>query len=236
MRSAALLLLLLPALPAAAQEPLETKLVVTQAGQEIGREEFTLRPSRARGLPGSTIIAAARYPVDQSDHPAGRHARAHPGSGAGQVPARRRERGRGHRDPRRRLRRTAHRPDRGQGLRVRPRAARRPRRRAAGRRGLLALPRSGRPRDARGTRADRDLSPLRANAPTFTARRDSGRPAAPSTITMSGDIAGMLVTDAAGPPGAAGAAGQGHSRHAEPSRTPSPSRYPTARNPWFVAT
>jgi hypothetical protein len=62
MRSAALLMMLLPVLPAAAQEPLETKLVVTQDGQEIGREEFTLRPTRGRGLPGSTIIAAARYP------------------------------------------------------------------------------------------------------------------------------------------------------------------------------
>ena len=62
MRSAALLMMLLPVLQAAAQEPLETKLVVTQGGQEIGREEFTLRPTRARGLPGSTIIAAARYP------------------------------------------------------------------------------------------------------------------------------------------------------------------------------
>jgi hypothetical protein len=63
MRSAALLMMLLPALRAAAQEPLETKLVVTQGGQEIGREEFTLRPTRARGLPGSTLIAAARYPA-----------------------------------------------------------------------------------------------------------------------------------------------------------------------------
>jgi hypothetical protein len=62
MRSAALLMMLLPVLPAAAQEPLETKLVVTQGGQEIGREEFTLRSTRGRGLPGSTIIAAARYP------------------------------------------------------------------------------------------------------------------------------------------------------------------------------
>lgn len=62
MRTAALLLMLLPAL-SAAQEPLETKLVVSQGGQEIGREEFTLRPSRGRGLPGSTIIAAARYPA-----------------------------------------------------------------------------------------------------------------------------------------------------------------------------
>jgi hypothetical protein len=65
MRRAALLTILLPVLPAAAQEPpLETKLVVTQAGQEIGREEFTFRPTRGRGLPGSTIIAAARYPAN----------------------------------------------------------------------------------------------------------------------------------------------------------------------------
>jgi hypothetical protein len=63
MRSAALLMMMLPVLQAAAQEPLETKLVVTQGGQEIGREEFTLRPTRGRGLPGSTIIAAARYPA-----------------------------------------------------------------------------------------------------------------------------------------------------------------------------
>jgi hypothetical protein len=62
MRGAALLVMLLPVLQAAAQEPLETKLVVTQGGQEIGREEFTLRPTRGRGLPGSTLIAAARYP------------------------------------------------------------------------------------------------------------------------------------------------------------------------------
>ena len=62
MRSAALLLMVLPLLRAAAQEPLETKLVVTQNGQEIGREEFTFRATRGRGLPGTTIIAAARYP------------------------------------------------------------------------------------------------------------------------------------------------------------------------------
>jgi hypothetical protein len=63
MRSAALLWMMLPLLGAGAQEPLETKLVVSQSGKEIGREEFTLRPTRARGLPGSTIIAAARYPA-----------------------------------------------------------------------------------------------------------------------------------------------------------------------------
>ncbi len=62
MRCAALLIMVLPVLSAAAQEPLETKLLVTQNGQEIGREEFTLRSSRGRGLPGTTLIAAARYP------------------------------------------------------------------------------------------------------------------------------------------------------------------------------
>ncbi len=62
MRSAALLMMLLPVLPAVAQEPLETRLVVTQGGREIGREEFTHRPTRGGGLPGSTIVAAARYP------------------------------------------------------------------------------------------------------------------------------------------------------------------------------
>src|SRR4029078_9495962 len=55
--------MLLPVLPASAQGPLETKLVVTQGGQEIGREEFTLRATRARGLPGTTVIAAARSPA-----------------------------------------------------------------------------------------------------------------------------------------------------------------------------
>jgi hypothetical protein len=62
MRSALLLTMMLPLLGTGTQEPLETKLVVSQGGKEIGREEFTLRPTRARGLPGSTIIAAARYP------------------------------------------------------------------------------------------------------------------------------------------------------------------------------
>lgn len=63
MRNAVLLWMMLPLFGAGAQEPLETRLVVTQGGKEIGREEFTLRPTRARGLPGSTIIAAARYPA-----------------------------------------------------------------------------------------------------------------------------------------------------------------------------
>ena len=63
MRTAAVLLLLLPAAQAGAQEPLETKLVITQEGRETGREEFTLRQGRGRGAPGSTLIAVARYPA-----------------------------------------------------------------------------------------------------------------------------------------------------------------------------
>jgi hypothetical protein len=63
MRRAALLLLMLHAAPASAQEPLESKLIVQQGGREVGREEFTLRQGRGRGLPGSTLIAAARYPA-----------------------------------------------------------------------------------------------------------------------------------------------------------------------------
>ena len=46
-----------------AQERPEAKLVVQQGGREIGRENFSLRPNRGRGLPGSTIIASARYPA-----------------------------------------------------------------------------------------------------------------------------------------------------------------------------
>src|SRR5882724_6545045 len=64
MRSAApYLVMMLHVLPAVAQQPLETKLVIQQGGRETGREEFTLRQSRGRGLPGTTIIAAARYPA-----------------------------------------------------------------------------------------------------------------------------------------------------------------------------
>jgi len=63
MRIAAVLLLSLPAAHASAQESLETKLVITQAGRETGREEFTLRRGRGRGAPGSTLIAVARYPA-----------------------------------------------------------------------------------------------------------------------------------------------------------------------------
>jgi len=63
MRHAVLMLLAMHAVPAAAQERPEAKLVVQQGGREIGREEFTLRPSRGRGVPGTSLVASARYPA-----------------------------------------------------------------------------------------------------------------------------------------------------------------------------
>jgi hypothetical protein len=63
MRIASLLLLLLPTGQALGQESLETSLVVTQEGREIGREEFTLRSGRGRGAPGTTLVAVSRYPA-----------------------------------------------------------------------------------------------------------------------------------------------------------------------------
>jgi hypothetical protein len=63
MRIAAVLLLSLPAGQALAQDALETKLVVAQEGRETGQEEFSLRPGRGRGAPGSTLVAVSRYPA-----------------------------------------------------------------------------------------------------------------------------------------------------------------------------
>jgi hypothetical protein len=64
MRHAVLMLLVLHApAAAAAQERAETRLVVQQGGREIGREEFTLRQGRGRGVPGTSITASARYPA-----------------------------------------------------------------------------------------------------------------------------------------------------------------------------
>src|SRR4051812_47885710 len=63
MRLAAVLVLLPAVGTLQAQEPLETKLVIEQAGREIGREEFTLRGGRGRGALGSTLTAAAHYPA-----------------------------------------------------------------------------------------------------------------------------------------------------------------------------
>ena len=63
-RAAALLLLVVAASrPAAAQQGPATVLVIRQAGREIGREEFTLANGRARGAPGSTLTATAKYPA-----------------------------------------------------------------------------------------------------------------------------------------------------------------------------
>ncbi len=63
MRALALLLPvgMLQGVSAAAQQALETKLVVQQSGRETGREEFTLR--RAGGGPGTSLLASARYPA-----------------------------------------------------------------------------------------------------------------------------------------------------------------------------
>ncbi len=65
MRYAVVLMLVTQALSAtaAAQEKSEARLVIQQGGHEIGREEFSLRPNRGRGLPGTTITASARYPA-----------------------------------------------------------------------------------------------------------------------------------------------------------------------------
>jgi hypothetical protein len=64
MRIAAVLLLLVPAGQALAQEATGTKLVIQQGGKEIGREEFTLQTGRGRGAPGSSLHATARYPAN----------------------------------------------------------------------------------------------------------------------------------------------------------------------------
>jgi hypothetical protein len=64
MRLAAVLLVLLPATSAGAQDSSGTKLVIQQGGREIGREEFTLAPSRGRGAPGTSLRANAAYPAN----------------------------------------------------------------------------------------------------------------------------------------------------------------------------
>jgi hypothetical protein len=63
-RAAALCLLLAhQASPALAQAATPITLVVSQGGQEIGREDFTLIQGRGRGAPGTTVSATARYPA-----------------------------------------------------------------------------------------------------------------------------------------------------------------------------
>jgi hypothetical protein len=57
------LLLMLQAAPSAAQQPDGIELRVEESGRETGRESFTLKPGRARGADGSTLTASARYPA-----------------------------------------------------------------------------------------------------------------------------------------------------------------------------
>ncbi|MBA2459591.1 MAG: hypothetical protein H0V43_11660 [Gemmatimonadales bacterium] len=59
------LLLLMPMSGSAAQQAEPIRLVVQEGGREIGREEFTLQQSRARGASGTTLTASARYPANQ---------------------------------------------------------------------------------------------------------------------------------------------------------------------------
>src|SRR3954469_14756275 len=47
---------------ARAQQGVEGTLVVQQGGREIGREHFSVRPGRDRGVAGSTLTVEARYP------------------------------------------------------------------------------------------------------------------------------------------------------------------------------
>lgn len=197
MRSAALLVMLLPVLPAAAQEPLETKLVVTQGGQEIGREEFTLRSTRGRGLPGSSIIAAARYPsINPSTRLAATLERT-PDSAlakfqldvesAGAVTVILAA---------------------GSGARLIVRTV------AKGSESGRELPGGPdvvllddeifslyHPVAELATPAGRTLTaifPRTGKRATFSARRDSGTPGGASRVTLSGDITGTLITDAQG--------------------------------------
>ena len=58
-----LLAVMLQAIPAAAQQAFENKLVVKQGDRETGREEFTLRRARGGGAPGISLVAMARYPA-----------------------------------------------------------------------------------------------------------------------------------------------------------------------------
>jgi hypothetical protein len=59
----AVFLLFLPAVAIAAQGTDDVTLVVQQNSREIGRETFSLRATRARGVAGSTLISSARYPT-----------------------------------------------------------------------------------------------------------------------------------------------------------------------------
>ncbi len=55
--------LILDARDAWSQQLTPVKLVIMQNGKEAGREQFTFREGRARGLAGSTLTSAARFPA-----------------------------------------------------------------------------------------------------------------------------------------------------------------------------
>ena len=122
--------------------------------------------------------------------------------------------GRGHGDPGRRLGRAADRAHRRQGLGVGARAAGRTRRRPARRCGVLALSSGGRAGHAGGPDADGDFPSDRQAGRRSRRAAESGAAGGASDVTLSGDIAGTLVTDARGRLRAAGVPGQGHGRDA----------------------
>ena len=132
--------------------------MVTQDGQEIGREEFTFRPTRGRGLPGTTIIAAARYPATSPTTRLAATLERTPDSALAKFQLDVESGGAVTVILAAGLGRAADRAHRGQGLRVRARAAGRSGRGPARRRGLLALPPRRRAGDAGGPAAHGDLS------------------------------------------------------------------------------
>ncbi|HYC33896.1 MAG TPA: hypothetical protein VEB59_16515 [Gemmatimonadales bacterium] len=57
------LLLMLQGVPSAAQQTAETMLRVEEGGREVGREAYTLQAGRGRGAAGTTLTASARHPA-----------------------------------------------------------------------------------------------------------------------------------------------------------------------------
>ncbi|MEZ0332496.1 MAG: hypothetical protein ACAI18_00700, partial [Gemmatimonadales bacterium] len=56
------LLFLIPTGSSAAQQSPPVRLSVQENGREVGREEFTLAKTRARGIAGTSLTANAQYP------------------------------------------------------------------------------------------------------------------------------------------------------------------------------
>ena len=181
-----------------AQEPPPTKLV-DHPGRPGDRPRGVHAPARdgPRGAPGSTITAAATYPATAPTTRLAATLERTPDVGAGQVPARRREPDGHHGHPGGRLGRAADRAHGGQGLRIGPGAPGGP--------DVVLLddevyslyprwPSSRRRRDGRSRRSFPGPASGRRSTP-------GGRPAARAARrgrSLSGDISGTLVTDAAG--------------------------------------